>query len=197
MSSATLSLEANTDEVHNLDRGTVGLVCLMLTESALFAIFVTAYIFFLGQSTSGPQPKDVLTLPVWATICLFSSSATVEMAVRTLHAGVSARFHLWLGATILLGAEFVRQTALEWNKLISTDGLTISTNIFGTTFYSLVGLHATHVVIGLLLLLAALICGLTGKLKTHERRVELVSWYWHFVDAIWLVVFTTVYVVGL
>ncbi len=197
MPSAAMTFEANTNEVQNLDRGKVGLICLMLTETALFAIFVTAYIFFLGQSTTGPQPKDVLTLPVWATICLLSSSATVELAVRALHSGATGRFQLWLGATVLLGAEFLRQTGIEWNKLINTDGLTISTNIFGTTYFSLVGLHATHVVIGLLLLTGLLLAGLTGKVKGHERRFELVGWYWHFVDAVWIVVFTTVYVVGL
>jgi cytochrome c oxidase subunit 3/cytochrome o ubiquinol oxidase subunit 3 len=175
----------------------VGLICLFTTETALFSIFVTGYLFFLGKSTTGPYPHDVLTVPIWATICLLSSSITAELAIRGLRAGVIGRFQLWLGFTILLGAEFLRQTWVEWNKLINVDGLTISTNVFGTTYYALVGLHASHVVIGLTLLLLVLVLGLCGaKLGRQERRIELLSWYWHFVDAVWVVVFTVVYVIG-
>jgi len=174
------------------------MLCLLLTETALFSIFVTAYIFFLGKSTDGPQPKDVLTMPVWATVCLLSSSLTVELAMRGLRAGALARFKLWMALTIVLGVEFLRQTAIEWNKLIHVDKLTIQTNVFGTTFYSLVGLHASHVVIGLTLLLLVFALSLAGaKVQAQERRIELLGWYWHFVDAVWVVVFTTVYIVGL
>ena len=194
---ASLPINAGKDEAQNLDRGKVGLVCLILTEVSLFSIFVTAYLFFLGKSTSGPQPADVLTVPIWATICLLSSSLTAELAVRALRANAKGRFQLWLGVTILLGAEFLRQTAIEWNKLINKDHLTIATNVFGTTYYSLVGLHATHVVIGLTLLLLVFLLGLSGaNLHKQERRVELLSWYWHFVDVVWIVVFTVVYVIG-
>jgi cytochrome c oxidase subunit 3/cytochrome o ubiquinol oxidase subunit 3 len=184
-------------EEQNLDRGKVGVVCLILTEVALFSIFVTAYLFFMGKSQTGPYPADVLTVPVWGTICLLSSSLTAELAVRGLRANARGRFQLSLGITILLGAEFLRQTWIEWHKLISVDHLTIATNVFGTTYYSLVGLHATHVVIGLTLLLLVFVLGLSGaSLHAHERRVELLSWYWHFVDAVWVVVFTVVYIIG-
>lgn len=198
MSTATaLPLSTVRSEEQNLDRGRVGLVCLLLTEVALFSIFVTAYLFFIGKSQTGPYPKDVLSVPVWATICLLSSSLTAELAVRGLRADRTGRFPLWLGITIVLGAEFLRQTAIEWHKLISVDGLTIATNVFGTTYYSLVGLHASHVVIGLTLLLLVFVLGLSGvSLHKHERRIELLSWYWHFVDAVWVVVFMVVYVIG-
>jgi len=198
VSTATaLPLSTVRSEEQNLDRGRVGLVCLLLTEVALFSIFVTAYLFFIGKSQTGPYPKDVLSVPVWATICLLSSSLTAELAVRGLRADRTGRFPLWLGITIVLGAEFLRQTAIEWHKLISVDGLTIATNVFGTTYYSLVGLHASHVVIGLTLLLLVFVLGLSGvSLHKHERRIELLSWYWHFVDAVWVVVFMVVYVIG-
>jgi cytochrome c oxidase subunit III len=186
------------DETTLLDRGKVGLICLIFTEVALFSIFVTAYVFYIGKSLNGPYPKDVLTLPIWATICLLSSSATVEMAVRSLRRHQAGFFKLWLGLTILLGAEFLHQTAVEWHKLITQDHLTIATNLFGTTYYSLVGLHASHVVIGLTLLTLVLIIALGGVnlAGPQERRVELLSWYWHFVDAVWVVVFTVVYLIG-
>ena len=190
-------LSASQSEEQNLDRGKVGLVCLLLTEIALFSIFVTAYLFFMGKSQTGPYPSDVLTVPIWATVCLLSSSLTAELAVVGLRKKSKARFQLWLAVTILLGAEFLRQTAIEWHKLITHDGLTIATNVFGTTYYSLVGLHASHVVIGLTLLLVVFLLDLRiPSLYRHQHRVELLSWYWHFVDAVWVVVFTVVYVIG-
>jgi len=185
------------EDANNFDRGKVGLIALILTEVSLFSIFVTAYIFFIGKSASGPQPADVLTVPIWATICLLSSSLTAELAVRALRTNAKSRFQLFLGATVLLGAEFLRQTGIEWNKLINTDHLTIATNVFGSTYYSLVGLHATHVVIGLVLLLLVFLLSLSGApVAKHEHRIELLSWYWHFVDVVWVVVFTVVYVIG-
>jgi cytochrome c oxidase subunit 3 len=178
------------------DRGRVGLICLIVTEFTLFTIFVVAYLFYTGKSLNGPNPSQVLELPVWATICLLSSSVTVALAEKALKLDAMATFKLWTGATILLGLEFLRQTAMEWRHLMVDWHLTIGTNLFGTTFYSLVGLHASHVVLGLTLLSMTLILGLFGKMDGEARRFELLAWYWHFVDAVWIAVFTVVYVVG-
>jgi cytochrome c oxidase subunit 3/cytochrome o ubiquinol oxidase subunit 3 len=192
-----LAIAGTHEETTLIDRGKVGVICLIATEATIFMIFVIAYVFYIGKSLTGPYPNEVLTLPIWASVCLLSSSLTVEMAVRGLRADVRSRFLLWMGITILLGLEFLRQTAIEWNKLINHDHLTISTNLFGTTYYALVGLHASHVVIGLTLLSLVFLLSLSGvKLHAHERRVELLSWYWHFVDAVWVVVFTVVYWLG-
>jgi cytochrome c oxidase subunit 3 len=177
--------------------GTVAMLALIVAETAIFAIFVVAYVYYIGKSISGPQPRQVLGLPIFNTVCLLSSSLTMWIAERGLKRGALGAFKLWWAVTFLLGAIFLGGTALEWNKLIYHDGLTISTNLFGTTFYSLVGLHASHVIIGLTMLLIVLIFSLTGKLKTeHLKQVEVLSLYWHFVDAVWVVVFTVVYVIG-
>ena len=178
------------------DRGRVAVLCLFTTEFALFTIFVVAYVFYIGKSLTGPTPSQVLELPVWATICLLSSSVTVAIAERALKGNRVQQFKLWTAATILLGLEFLRNTAVEWRHLIQDFHLTITTNLFGTTFYSLVGLHASHVAIGLSLLLLALVLGLRGSMQGQARRFELLSWYWHFVDAVWVAVFTVVYVIG-
>jgi len=192
-----LVIAGTPEETTLIDRGKVGVICLIATEATIFMIFVIAYVFYIGKSLSGPYPNEVLTLPIWATVCLLSSSLTVEMAVRGLRADARSRFLLWMGITVLLGLEFLRQTGMEWNKLINHDHLTISTNLFGTTYYALVGLHASHVVIGLTLLSLVFLLSLSGvKLHAHERRVELLSWYWHFVDAVWVIVFTVVYWLG-
>src|SRR5207245_587900 len=114
------------------DRGLVGVVCLIVTEFALFTIFVVAYVFYLGKSLSGPTPSQVLELPVWPTICLLSSSVTVGFAERALKGKRMTAFKLWTAATVLLGLEFLRQTAREWRHLIIDEHLTITTNLFGT-----------------------------------------------------------------
>jgi cytochrome c oxidase subunit III len=179
-----------------LSKGRVGMVCLIVAESAIFTIFVVAYLFYLGKSLTGPFPRQVLQLPITNTILLLSSSATITLAVRALHRDLGDVFRLWWFATIALGTCFLAGTAHEWNRLIH-EGLTISTNLFGTTFYSLVGLHAFHVVVGLAALTPVQIFAACGAIKTeHVERIEVLALYWHFVDAIWVVVFTVVYVIG-
>jgi cytochrome c oxidase subunit 3 len=178
-------------------RGVVGIACLIIAESAVFIIFVVAYIFYLGKSVSGPAPHDVLEVPVVTTICLLSSSLTAYLAVAALRKNNIRGCSLWLAATILLGGIFLAGTAREWVQLIYQHGLTVRTNLFGTTFYSLVGLHATHVVVGLLMLILALVFSMTGRIsRVHAERLDILSIYWHFVDAVWVVVFTVVYVLG-
>lgn len=179
------------------DKGKVGMLLLILAESSFFAIFVVAYLFYIGKSLNGPFPADVLDLPILGSICLLSSSLTIMVAIRALRAGQVGRFNLWWLVTILLGLEFLIGTGVEWYGLIVKHGLWIDTNLFGTTFYSLVGFHAFHVTIGLLMLSLVLFFGLTGRLTPeHAERTEILSWYWHFVDTVWIVVFTVVYVVG-
>jgi cytochrome c oxidase subunit III len=178
-------------------RGIVGIVCLIVAESAIFLIFVVAYIYYIGKSLSGPLPAQVLDLPVLGTICLLSSSFTVHFAVSALRKNNIRGCTLGLAGTVLLGSIFLMTTAREWYHLIHDVGLTIRTNLFGTTFYSLVGLHATHVVIGLIMLSVALALLLSGRVKeTHAERLEVLSLYWHFVDGVWVVVFLVVYVLG-
>jgi cytochrome c oxidase subunit 3/cytochrome o ubiquinol oxidase subunit 3 len=179
------------------DRGTIGISMLIVTETALFLMFVVVYLVYSGRSLNGPYPKDVLEIPIVASICLLSSSLTVYFAEHALQKGQLRRFKLWWVVTILLGLEFLISTAVEWRKLIVEDHLTISTNLFGTTFYSLVGLHASHVIVGLTFLSLVLIVTLRGfPIQTQTRRVIFLSWYWHFVDAVWVIVFTVVYVIG-
>jgi cytochrome c oxidase subunit 3/cytochrome o ubiquinol oxidase subunit 3 len=175
----------------------MGIIFLIVTETALFTIFVVAYLVYIGKSLTGPYPKDVLDLPILASICLLSSSLTIVFAENALKKQRVAAFKLWWLATILLGLEFLVSTGVEWHKLIYRDNLTVSTNLFGTTFYSLVGLHASHVIVGMAFLILVMLVSLLGfPIQTQERRVKFLSWYWHFVDAVWVVVFTVVYVIG-
>jgi len=176
----------------------VGLLTLILAECALFIIFVIAYLFYIGKSLNGPYPSEVLSWPITASIALLSSSITIVFAERALKRGSDRGFQIWWGITILLATYFLAFTAYEWYELIYHHHLTISTNVFGSTFYSLVGLHASHVVVGLMVLMAVLLFSLFGKIQhRHHEHIEMVSWYWHFVDVVWIIVFAVVYVIGI
>jgi cytochrome c oxidase subunit III len=178
-------------------RGRIGMFCLISAESAIFTIFVVAYLFYVGKSLTGPTPKDVLHTPIFFTICLLSSSLTIHLAVRSLKRVYIRGFSLWWFLTLALGATFLFGTAREWRHLIYDEGLTIQTNLFGTTYYSLVGLHAFHVTVGLLGITTVLLFALLGYVRQeHAERIDVLALYWHFVDAVWVVVFTVVYVVG-
>jgi cytochrome c oxidase subunit 3/cytochrome o ubiquinol oxidase subunit 3 len=165
-------------------RGKVGMVCLIIAESAIFTIFVVAYLFYVGKSNTGPTPREVLETPIFYTICLLSSSLTIHLAGKLLERGRRGVFlGLWL-LTIVLGGLFLYGTGQEWHRLIYEHGLTISTNLFGTTA-------------GLILLSIVLLFGLAGHIGPEQSaRVDVLSLYWHFVDAVWIVVFTVVYVLG-
>jgi cytochrome c oxidase subunit 3/cytochrome o ubiquinol oxidase subunit 3 len=179
------------------DRGKVGMLSFIIAEAAIFTIFVVAYLFYLGKSLSGPSPREVLEVPIFYTVCLLSSSATIHLAAKRLERDGRLSFlMLWL-LTIVLGGLFMYGTAQEWHRLIDERGLTISTNLFGTTYYSLVGLHAFHVTVGLVMLAIVLSAGVARRIgAAQSARVDVLSWYWHFVDAVWVVVFTVVYVIG-
>jgi cytochrome c oxidase subunit 3 len=197
MSAATASFPNTATEWHLPSRGKVAMAGLIIAESAIFTIFVVAYLFYLGKSMTGPTPSEVLETPIFYTICLLSSSLTIHLAAKALGRDYRGLFlALWL-LTIALGGLFLFGTALEWHRLIYERGLTISTNLFGTTYYSLVGLHAFHVTAGLIMLSLVAIFGFVGRIGVDQSgRIEVLSMYWHFVDAVWVVVFTVVYVLG-
>ena len=197
MSAAAISLSEVQPPVVLPYRGRVAMASLIIAESAIFTIFVVAYLFYIGKSLTGPTPREVLEIPIFFTICLLSSSLTIHYAGKFLQRGERGAFLSLWSLTILLGGLFLFGTGQEWHRLIYEHGLTISTNLFGTTYYSLVGLHAFHVSAGLIMLSAVAIFAFAGRVgREHSLRVEVLSLYWHFVDAVWVVVFTVVYVLG-
>jgi cytochrome c oxidase subunit III len=197
MNATSMTMAGGRLEWNPRDRGRVAMLSLIAAEAAIFTIFVVAYIFYLGKSLTGPMPKDVLSVPIIYTICLLSSSLTIHLAAKSLRRGGVLTFGaLWL-ATITLGAAFLYGTGTEWYRLIYKEGFTISSNLFGTTYYSLVGLHAFHVIVGLLTLTIVMVFTMTGSVGSeHAERIDVLSLYWHFVDMVWIVVFTVVYVIG-
>ncbi len=184
-----------------LSPGQWGIIAFLCSEVAFFSTLIVTYLVYFGRDSQpggmgGPTPLAALSLPLvfGTTICLLSSSLTVHLADRALRRdNRSAFLLLWL-ATIVLGSLFLLGTAHEWNDLIGRQHLTISRNLFGTTFYTLVGFHAFHVTVGVIVMLIVLALALRARLAENQRAgVELVSWYWHFVDGVWIVVLTVVY----
>jgi cytochrome c oxidase subunit 3/cytochrome o ubiquinol oxidase subunit 3 len=170
----------------------------LVSEVAIFGTLIVTFVFYLGKDVEGPTPAALsLSLVVWTTACLLASSGTIHVAERALERGNRRGFILWWLATIVLGAVFLGGTALEWHDLIEHQQLTISRNLFGTTYYTLVGLHALHVTGGVTIMLIMLGLALARQVTSaNQQGVQLVSWYWHFVDGVWVVVFTVVYLVG-
>lgn len=206
MSAATPSIEAilpprSMPSRTRLTAGQWGIIAFLCSEVAFFSTLIVAYFVFYGRDSQpgglgGPKPSDVLTLSlvIVTTICLLSSSLTVHLADRaSRHGGRSAFLLFWIG-TIALGTLFLLGTAYEWNELINRHQLTISRNLFGSTYYTLVGFHAIHVTVGVIVMLIVLGIALRDRrLQKKLDAVPLVSWYWHFVDAVWIVVFSVVY----
>lgn len=180
-----------------------GMIAFLISEATFFSTLVMVYIVFIGADgqpggRGGPTPAEVLSLGlvVGTTVCLLSSSATIHLAERALRQGGEVGFRLWWTTTILLGIVFLAGTAYEWNELIR-NGLTVRRNLFGTTYYTLVGFHGVHVSVGVIVMLIVLSLSLRRQVTaSNSLGVELVSWYWHFVDAVWVVVFMVVYLVG-
>jgi cytochrome c oxidase subunit 3/cytochrome o ubiquinol oxidase subunit 3 len=176
-----------------------GVLAFLLSEVAFFSTLVIAYIVFMGQDVVGPTPGEALSLKlaILSSVFLLSSSGTIHLAEGALRRGHPAVFRGWWALTITLGVAFLAATAHEWRELIYTHGLTIGRNLFGTTYYTLVGFHALHVTLGVLAM--AIVLGLALRGAVSEKNAlgaELTAWYWHFVDGVWIVVFTVVYVIS-
>jgi cytochrome c oxidase subunit 3 len=177
-----------------------GMLAFLGSEAAFFGTLIMTYVYFLHQTTHGePNPRQVFRLPMVlaASACLLASSATIYAAEKALRRNGMQAFLGWWGLTIVLAVLFLLGTMLEWTDLINRWGLTISRNLFGTTYFTLVGFHALHITIGVVVM--SMVFGLAWCRQITARNktgVQVVSWYWHFVDAVWLVVFGLVYIVG-
>ena len=200
MSTAAATHGIATADGRALSPGQYGLLSFLVSEVALFGTLIVTYIFYLGRDVMGsPTPAKALSLPLvlGMTACLLGSSATIHFAERALRRGSDGRFLLLWAATIALALAFLAGTGFEWHDLIERHHLTISRNLFGTTYYTLVGLHALHVSGGVVVMLIVLGLALRRQVSAaNPAGVGLVSWYWHFVDGVWVVVFTVVYLVG-
>lgn len=182
---------------HTLSAPEWGMASFLVSEVAFFGTLIVTYVAFMGRDIVGPTPAEALSLPLVlvSTLCLLSSSVVIHAAERALDRDEPGLFCFFLAATIALGIAFLVLTGVEWHELITKHQLTIGRNLFGTTYYTLVGFHGLHVTVGVIVMLIVLGLGLGRQVTpTHRTGVTLVAWYWHFVDAVWIVVFLVVYV---
>lgn len=194
------SAPLETPASHRLPPAKAGMLAFLLSEVAFFSTLITTYVVFLRETKSSiPSPAEVFHLPLvlTATACLLSSSFTIHLGERACHRNHRGAFLFWWGLTIALGATFLACTAKEWWELIDHFGLTISRNLFGSCYFTLVGFHAAHVTVGLIVLSIVFVLGARRKITAaNSTSVDVVSWYWHFVDGVWVVVFSLVYLIG-
>ncbi len=169
----------------------------LASECLLFGALITTYVLYRGASDTGPYPADVFDIPYTSvsSFVLLASSLTMVLSLAAAQKRDVARMRLWLLATALLGMTFVGGQVYEFTVFYD-EGLSITTNLFGTTFYVLTGFHGVHVTVGILMLLSLVGFSVADRLPDDAAfPVEMVGLYWHFVDIVWIIIFTVVYLI--
>lgn len=195
----------NRSETHEIYQTATGMpnrklaIWLFLaSECMFFGSLIATYLVYQGQSIVGPYPEDLFDIPLTtvSTFVLLMSSLAMVLAVAAAQRRDMKGTRLWLAVTAAMGLAFLGFQAYEYNHFIAA-GLRLKTNLFGSSFYVMTGFHGVHVLVGVIWLLALL--GHTWRPVDPERRaldIEIAGLYWHFVDIVWIVIFTVVYLLG-
>ena len=167
------------------------------SECLLFGALISTYLLYRGRSVVGPLPKDVYDIPYTSvsSFVLLMSSLTMVLALSAMQRRDQRRMRVWLLTTALLGATFIGGQVYEFTVFYRA-GLSLHENLFGSSFFVLTGFHGAHVTIGILMLLSLFAISAKGRLAENKvETVELIGLYWHFVDVVWIVIFTVVYLI--
>ena len=167
------------------------------SECLLFGGLISTYMLYRGRTQQGPRPETVYDIPFTSvsSFVLLMSSLTMVLAVSSAHRGDTSRTRLWLTTTALLGATFVGGQVYEFTAFYR-EGLGFTTNLFGSSFYTLTGFHGAHVTIGIVMLMSLVAITFRGNISGDKAEVvEIIGLYWHFVDIVWIVIFTLVYLI--
>ena len=187
------ALETNT----GLDNRKLLMWLFLASECLFFGSLIGAYLLYRDRSVAGPYPEDLFDIPFTSVsaFILLMSSVTMVLALAAIQRGDQHGLRVWLFTTAFLGILFVSGQAFEFTEF-NREGLSLSTNLFGTTFFVLTGFHGAHVTVGVLILMSLFVMALRGRLTEAESlHVELAGLYWHFVDIVWIVIFTLVYLI--
>jgi cytochrome c oxidase subunit 3/cytochrome o ubiquinol oxidase subunit 3 len=190
---ATAHLETST----GLDNRKLLMWLFLGSECLFFGSLIAAYLLYRDRSLVGPFPNDVFDIPFTSVsaFVLLMSSVSMVLALAAIQRGDRRGMQVWLFTTALLGIVFLSGQAFEFTEF-HREGLRIHTNLFGTTFFVLTGFHGAHVTIGVLILLSIFAVSLRGKIHQKDSlTIELAGLYWHFVDIVWVVIFTLVYLI--
>jgi cytochrome c oxidase subunit 3/cytochrome o ubiquinol oxidase subunit 3 len=167
------------------------------SECLLFGALISTYFLYRGRSLVGPTPKQIYDIPYTSvsSFVLLMSSLTMVLALASIQRGDQRRLRVWLLATALLGMTFIGGQVYEFTSFVR-EGLTIKTNLFGSSFFVLTGFHGAHVTLGIVMLLSLANLSYRGKIPQEKSEiVEIAGLYWHFVDVVWIVIFTVVYLI--
>jgi heme/copper-type cytochrome/quinol oxidase subunit 3 len=178
-----------------MEKHKLGMALFLASETFFFAVLILAYIAYRGASADGPAAAnslDVTTAAIF-TVFLLGSSGTLWLAEQSMTRERTNGMRLWLLVTVIFGAIFLVGQGWEYLRLIN-ENVTIGRNLFGTTFFTLTGFHGLHVFSGLVALAILFSLALAGWFPgPHAIALETVGWYWHFVDGVWIVIFTIIY----
>jgi cytochrome c oxidase subunit 1 len=196
------ALEHHRDPAHavqignlDVDHRKLAMWTFLGSECFFFGTLIATYLAYHGRSVTGPYPHEILNIPLTtlSTFDLLMSSLLMVLALAAVQRGDRAQSRLWLAGTILFGLIFLGFQAYEFTHFVR-EGLTLQTNLFGSTFFTLTGFHGAHVAIGVTWLATLLVLDLRGRLATRDAiKVEIAGLYWHFVDIVWIAIFTLVY----
>ncbi|NIR45648.1 MAG: cytochrome oxidase subunit III [Gemmatimonadetes bacterium] len=180
-----------------LDNRKLGFWTFIGSETLFFGSLISTYMVYKGAAVTGPYPHEVLNIPVTSvsTFVLLTSSLAMVLALNAVQRGSRAGTLTWLLATAIGGLIFLGFQAYEFTTFVH-EGLTIQTNVFGSAFYVLTGFHGAHVSVGVLWLLTLAALTAMGKIGREDSlKVEIAGLYWHFVDVVWIVIFTLIYLI--
>ncbi|HTD50774.1 MAG TPA: heme-copper oxidase subunit III [Acidimicrobiia bacterium] len=172
----------------------------LASESLFFGAFISTYFLYRGRDAhflKGPTPTDLLSVPFTSvtSFVLLMSSLTMVLALAAIRRGDHRRFRIWIMATAIFGMTFISGQVFEFTEFYR-EGLHLGTNLFGSTFFVLTGLHGAHVTIGIVWLLSLWGRSMQGRLGAERSEaVEIAGLYWHFVDVVWIFIFTAVYLI--
>jgi heme/copper-type cytochrome/quinol oxidase subunit 3 len=167
------------------------------SECMFFGSLIATYLVYRGRDQAGPHPHDIFNIPFTSVsaFVLLMSSLTMVLALAAVQHGNLRGTRIWLAATALLGMTFVAGQCYEFTHFFY-DGLKLQTNLFGCTFFVLTGFHGTHVTVGVIWLWTLWTMAMRGKLpQARSLDVEIAGLYWHFVDVVWIAIFTLVYLI--
>ena len=187
--------EHSSETTTGLDNRKLVMWLFLASECLFFGSLISTYLIYRGKSLVGPYPHDVFNIPYTSVsaFVLLMSSLTMVLALAALQRGDHRGLRIWLMATALLGIVFIGGQTFEFTVFVR-DGVTLSSNLFGSTFFVLTGFHGAHVTIGVIMLLSFWVLSMRGKVsQAQSLNIEMLGLYWHFVDIVWIIIFTVIY----
>ena len=197
MATGVQAVEHGAPTSTGLSNAKLGMWAFLASECLLFGALISTFLLYRGKHVSGLTPQKIYDIPYTSvsSFVLLMSSLTMVLALSAIQRGDHAKLRAWLVATALLGMTFISGQVYEFTRFVQ-DGMTIKTNVIATSFFTLTGFHGAHVTVGILMLLSLFGMSLDGRLPAERAEaVELVGLYWHFVDIVWIVIFTVVYLI--